>query len=213
MGSRKVLAILCLVAVFAVGIFAGRQLRKMGSVNSPGTPQATSSYTLDDIYFKLKDGTSATKSTFIEPTTDPGTGTMHTLDQIMDQVPERRFVDVGDGTIKDTHTKLMWRKSISAGITDWDDAKTLCENSTFAGHSDWRLPEVWELSSLLDKRRSNPALPPGHPFTGARWYNTWTVTPYWSDRTHAMQVHMGQGNVYDADKDDGNMDVFPVRNY
>ncbi|MFC2077874.1 DUF1566 domain-containing protein [Candidatus Bipolaricaulota bacterium] len=215
MRARTLALVVGVVLVFALGIFAGRQLWRMGSVNPPGKPEATSSFTLENVYLKLKDGTSATKSTFTEPTTPPGQGTMYTLDQIMGQVPAKRFVDVGDGTIKDTHMKLMWLKSINTGAMTWDSAKTFCENLVYplGGYSDWRLPEIWELYSLVDKRRSNPALPAGHPFSSSRWYNTWSATPYWSDRTHAMQINMNPGNVYDANKDDGNIDVYPVRNY
>lgn len=71
------------------------------------------------------------------------------------------YVDNGDGTITDTNTGLMWEKlsdddSIhdEHNVYNWDDAfnvKVAALNAaTFAGHSDWRLPNVKELQSIVD---------------------------------------------------------------
>ena len=54
----------------------------------PGSPPgSTSSYTLDDIYQRLNAGTAGTQSTFTEPSSGPGTGTMHSLNDIMGKAP------------------------------------------------------------------------------------------------------------------------------
>ncbi|MGH7789398.1 MAG: DUF1566 domain-containing protein [Candidatus Binatia bacterium] len=68
--------------------------------------------------------------------------------------------DNGDGTISDRRTGLMWEKlGNDGGIHDRDDsaawadafAKVATLNATgFAGHSDWRLPNVNELQSLVN---------------------------------------------------------------
>jgi hypothetical protein len=57
-----------------------------GNLDSPGVPGATNSYTLDDIYNRLDTGAAGTQSTFTEPGTAPGTGTMHTLNEIYDLI-------------------------------------------------------------------------------------------------------------------------------
>ena len=46
---------------------------------------------------------------------------------------------------------------------------------------DWRLPNIRELHSLIDFGNSNPALPSGHPFTGAQSTDGY----YWSSTTSA----------------------------
>ena len=57
-----------------------------------------------------------------------------------------RFVDNGDNTITDLATGLMWVKdvaSIGGGFSTtatWADAITACEGLTYAGQTDWRLP-------------------------------------------------------------------------
>ena len=58
-----------------------------GSPDSPGPPESTSSYTLADLYNRLSAGTTGSQSTFTEPSTAPGTGTMHTLNEIMAVAP------------------------------------------------------------------------------------------------------------------------------
>ncbi|MCP4540411.1 MAG: DUF1566 domain-containing protein [Chloroflexi bacterium] len=58
-----------------------------GNTDSPAEPGATNSYTLEDIYQRLDDGTAGAQSTFTEPGVAPGTGTMHTLNDIMGLAP------------------------------------------------------------------------------------------------------------------------------
>jgi hypothetical protein len=74
---------------------------------------------------------------------------------------DRVLVDNGDGTITDVRTGLMWEKLSDDGSihdTDndysWGDAyayKVAGLNAiAFAGYTDWRLPNVNELQSLLN---------------------------------------------------------------
>jgi len=53
-----------------------------GELDSPGNPSQTESYTLEDIYNLLKDGTTGSMSTFTEPSSGPVGGTGHTLNEI-----------------------------------------------------------------------------------------------------------------------------------
>ena len=63
------------------------QVMGAGSLDSPGTPGTTNSYTLEDIYNRLNSGVTGTQSTFTEPAGGPTTGTMHTVDEIMGKAP------------------------------------------------------------------------------------------------------------------------------
>ncbi len=72
----------------------------------------------------------------------------------------RSFTDNGDGTITDETTGLQWEKlSDDGSVHDWnsqytwEDAfgKTDALNAaSFAGHSDWRLPNRFELETLVN---------------------------------------------------------------
>jgi len=104
--------------------------------------------------------------------------------------PRPRFTDHGDDTVTDNHTKLMWTKSanLCPEPLDWWDASSCCEGLTIAGYSDWRLPSLPELASLVDRNEENPALPPGNPFTDLIWAGYWTATSDVPDDEDAWQV-------------------------
>jgi hypothetical protein len=135
------MAVASLTLILVLTVFAG----VTGSLDPPGPPGSTSSYTLNDIYNRLNDGTMATQSTFTEPASGPGTSTGHTLNEIMDLVnhrapvpksgqtnsftpgddgdfekgvawPNPRFIDNGDGTVTDNLTGLIWLKDASCPI-------------------------------------------------------------------------------------------------
>lgn len=68
------------------------------------------------------------------------------------------YTNNGDGTITDNASGLMWLE-VDLGVTvEWEEALTLAENSDFAGYSDWRLPDVKELQSIVDYGGSYPAI-------------------------------------------------------
>lgn len=64
------------------------------------------------------------------------------------------FTDNGDGTISDRATGLMWMQDDNGEGLIWKDALSYAENSEFADYSDWRLPNVKELQSIVDYSRS-----------------------------------------------------------
>lgn len=71
---------------------------------------------------------------------------------------ENQFRDNGDGTVTDGATGLMWQKSGSREEVTWSGAKEYAEKMNrerFAGHSDWRLPTIEELGSLLENSWKN----------------------------------------------------------
>lgn len=67
------------------------------------------------------------------------------------------YVDNGDGTVSDNNTGLMWAQDDDAQTYDWEQALTYAEASDLAGYSDWRLPNVKEMQSIVDYSRSPSA--------------------------------------------------------
>jgi hypothetical protein len=116
---------------------------------------------------------------------------------------EGRFVDNGDGTVTDTCTGLMWQKGTgNHGI--WCNALAYCEGLELAGHSDWRLPNVRELQSIVDYGRFHPAI---DPVFGALSSFYWSSTSFEDFPVHAWVVCF-----YDGVVDFGSKDVvFHVR--
>ena len=83
------------------------------------------------------------------------------------------YEDNQDGTVTDNGTSLMWMQDTAdinndntitnlvypyGDLIPWGDAMKWCEDSNFAGYSDWRLPNIKELASLIDMKRYNPAI-------------------------------------------------------
>jgi hypothetical protein len=83
--ARRMSGIVTGVAVCLLLASAG--IAHAGSLDSPGAPGVTGSYTLEDIYSRLNSGTAGTPGAFTEPTAGPTAGTMHTLNDIMGKAP------------------------------------------------------------------------------------------------------------------------------
>lgn len=91
-------------------------------------------------------------------------------------LPEPDFVDNTDGTITDNTTDLMWEKVESTQQKPWVDALAYCENQTTGSHTDWRLPNIREIVSILDYTKVRPAL--SSIFTqSATTTSDWSSTP------------------------------------
>jgi hypothetical protein len=54
-----------------------------------------------------------------------------------------------DGTARDVNTGLMWAREVSGPMT-WEEANATAKKLRIGGHSDWRLPTIKELYSLID---------------------------------------------------------------
>jgi hypothetical protein len=89
-----------------------------------------------------------------------------------------RFVDNGDGTITDRVTNLMWQKDgyywDSCGIQVAIDN---CEALSLGGFTDWRLPNIKELMSIVNYGKNSPAIDQP-PFTNTQWGHYWSSTYY-----------------------------------
>jgi hypothetical protein len=68
------------------------------------------------------------------------------------------YVDNGDSTVTDTVTGLMWQQVMAAGTFTQPDAIKHCPTLTLAGHTDWRLPSLIELVSIVDYSRVRPSI-------------------------------------------------------
>ena len=123
-------------------------------------------------------------------------------------LPDPRFIDNGNGIATDNMTGLIWLKNGNcSGQTRWDSALRNCSglangvcgltDQSKAG--DWRLPNRWELESLLDLGQSNPTLTPGHPFTVQLEYY-WSGTANADGSTKAWLASFANGNVINYDK-------------
>lgn len=145
-----------------------------------------------------------------------------------------RLVDNGDGTVTDSNTGLMWEKKCGGGgglhdyrrvyrwadteieetIWGWLDAVNSERGSGFAGYSDWRIPNVKELQSIINYGRVAPAVLAGLGLDdcggcmnlGDPECSCVAPSFHWSGTTfsdfvaHAVVVGFGSGFIDDAVK-------------
>jgi hypothetical protein len=107
------------------------------------------------------------------------------------------YQDCGDGTVADLVTGLMWEKKVEGGddttcLTELHGVGSKCtwaqaylewipavNAEGYAGYSDWRIPHVKELQSIVDYSVTTPAIQPIFGPTGALiccgnyWSSTW----------------------------------------
>lgn len=111
-----------------------------------------------------------------------------------------RFVDNGDGTITDNAAGLMWVKDPSqlGGVwgtpgtpskMTWNTIIDACLSLDYAGHNDWRLPNIKELFAITDCERANLHIDPTFSNTVADDY--WSSTSNGSNTTYKLVVRLG----------------------
>ncbi len=151
--------------------------------------------------------------------------------------PTPRLVDNNNGSITDRLTGLMWTKDANLMLTrnpefdtnqwvdgaiNWQHALdyiALLNSENYLGHTDWRMPNRNEMTSLVDIGRKNPTLPERNPFFNLTGYNF--EYSYWTSTTRADETDqawivwltdgmMGGGNrlAYEKTRD---LHVWPVR--
>ncbi len=59
------------------------------------------------------------------------------------------YTDNGDGTVSDNVTELMWSQAVNLNKVTLDEAHYIADTMTLAGYSDWRVPNIKELYSLI----------------------------------------------------------------
>jgi hypothetical protein len=120
------------------------------------------------------------------------------------------YTSNGDGTVTDTSTGLTWQQVGSSTTMTWARALAYCEGLNLAGHTDWRLPTIKELRSLVDYNRYNPAINATYfPNTMSSVY--WSSTTYANSTNGAWAVNFYYGNDDSYDKDEINYQVRAVR--
>ncbi|PMJ99558.1 hypothetical protein BCU12_03590 [Vibrio sp. 10N.261.55.A7] len=121
------------------------------------------------------------------------------------------FSDNKDGTITDSATSLVWQQSDSQQSMDFPNALEYCESLTLAVSSDWRLPNVKELQSIVDYSRSpattnSPAIDPIFASTSiTNEANQSDYASYWSSTTHVNLRNGANGSYIAFGRSMGNM--------
>jgi len=115
--------------------------------------------------------------------------------------PEPRFADNGDGTMIDNLTGLMWTKdaNLPNSPVTWQQALDRANSLTLADYSDWRLPNVNELESLINTNEADSAA----WLTTQGFTNVLQTEYYWSSTTFAA----GPGDAWIVGMRNGSMGI------
>ncbi len=120
----------------------------------------------------------------------------------------------GEFVVEDGATGLMWQ-GCAAGQTgsgctgdasryEWNPALSYCQNLVWAGYDDWYLPNINELKSIVDNRRSSPAINDGG--------NAFNYTP--DDQLFLSSTHLAGVNsnwLWMVDFTDGRARPQPIQ--
>ena len=116
------------------------------------------------------------------------------------------YTDNSDGTVTDTSTGLMWQQTASSNGMTWELSLAYCEGLNLGGHTDWRLPTIKELLSLVDYSRYNPAI-------NTTYFPNTVSSFYWSSTTFAFGTDgaWGVGFYYGHDHMNNKNNSYYVR--
>jgi hypothetical protein len=82
----------------------------------------------------------------------PNPGDVYYGQDAMYQGNQPSYRDNQDGTVTDLVTGLMWSKAVDSDKVTPYEAETAAEKMNLAGYTDWRVPNIKELYSLIDFR-------------------------------------------------------------
>ena len=121
-----------------------------------------------------------------------------------ESTPATEFTDHGNGTVTHSRTGLMWKRcaegqtwsagtcGATADYMTWAEALTAARNANFAGYTDWRVPNIKELKSIVEDKCYGPSINtsifPGTPADGF-----WSASAYVGDSSYAWYVNFGVG--------------------
>ena len=87
--------------------------------------------------------------------------------------------------------KLVWQDEAQTFTGTLEQAIEYCKLVNLAGHKDWRLPTVYELTAIADKSKFNPAI--NYSFDYVLDSGYWTLTKSASDPSKGWVVYFMVG--------------------
>jgi len=108
--------------------------------------------------------------------------------------PAGHFTDLGDGTVRDNLTGLVWQQGVSPGVQSQAASITYCSTLTVPSGGGWRLPTVAELQTLVDESVSSPAIDTVYfPSTPSEWF--WSSSSVAGSPSYGWYVSFYYGNA------------------
>ncbi|MCF6243460.1 MAG: DUF1566 domain-containing protein [Sulfurovum sp.] len=96
------------------------------------------------------------------------------------------------GIVTDSITKLQWQDDTISEELSWERAIEECAALDLGGFTDWRVPNIRELHSIVDDTRANPAIT--LVFQNTAQDNYWSSTTKADSTRYAFVVRFDSGN-------------------
>lgn len=95
--------------------------------------------------------------------------------------------DDSKNLVTDRLNKLIWEDSNVTLELDWENAIKACNKLTFSGYSDWRLPNINELTSIFDRSKKGLTINDSfkHTKETVLFSSYWSSTSVYDDTTVA----------------------------
>jgi hypothetical protein len=131
------------------------------------------------------------------------------------------YQDNGDGTVTDLNTGLMWQKTLGEKVTYYN-ATVGAKNTNLAGYTDWRLPTIKELYSLILFSGTDPrpeSTIGATPFIDTNYFDfeygnvkageRIIDAQYWSSTEYLGTTMNGNATVFGVNFADGRIKGYP----
>ncbi len=135
--------------------------------------------------------------------------------------PQQWYQDNGDATVTDLNTGLMWQQEFCGKMT-WEEAAAGADTCGTGGYSDWRLPTIKELYSLIQFSGTDPSGPSpvnlipfidteffefqyGDTLSGERLIDA----QYWSSTVYQGLTMAGDSTAFGVNFADGRIKGYP----
>jgi len=115
--------------------------------------------------------------------------------------------DNNNQIIIDTKTSLIWQDTITFPLSVWSNAIRSdvyegCESLSLGGYSNWRLPNINELKSIIDYSQRDPNI--NSIFVNNLNVKTWSSTTN-SNESHAWYIDFLNGEMKSIEKINSNL--------
>lgn len=92
------------------------------------------------------------------------------------------YVDNGNGIVTDLGTDLMWQQAPPPWEAPWSDACQYCEDLELGGYTDWQLPTVRQLISILNSNYNYGINEDFFSGSGLFWSGTTVINQYYDEQ-------------------------------
>lgn len=100
----------------------------------------------------------------------------------------------------DSKTGLQWQDNYkdNGNIKQltWKDAIAYCEGLTLDGYDDWRLPNIYELRSIVEHSRYDPAIAQMFQHITSHYYWSSTTSVHITDSAWGVSFWDGKSHYY-----------------